>query len=229
MIESAELAWILTIVFAVTGIVCAIRCVQPEVGGQPQYIADRVSSGCHFLMSAGMLAMVWPWGMEISLTAQILVFSAAALWFVAALVMRSRVRSCAAHGVVMGRAHQLHHGLLMVAMVWMLALMPMAMDAMMAHESSGSGTSEHAGHHEMGSGMHAGSGLPWWITGINMIFVLYCVALGVWWLSRALDAMRDKGKTPTSVTVAALRASGVDTACHSVMSMGMGVMLFVMY
>ncbi|MPY54256.1 DUF5134 domain-containing protein [Streptomyces acidicola] len=65
-----------------------------------------------------VIAMVWPWGMEVPALPQIVVFAAGALWFVCSALWRAdggfRVRT------LLG---SLFRAVMMAAMVWMVAVM----------------------------------------------------------------------------------------------------------
>lgn len=56
---SPSFAWILSVGFAVLGTISLIAALRARAA------ADRISYGLHVLMSVGMIAMSWAWGMSI--------------------------------------------------------------------------------------------------------------------------------------------------------------------
>ncbi|MFL4909125.1 DUF5134 domain-containing protein [Streptomyces sp. MMS24-I2-30] len=77
--------------------------------------------------------MAWPWGMNLSTAPQVVLFSAGALWFLAAAPFRSGDR--ARHRAALAACP---HALMMGAMAWMAAAMDSS-GAMAGHSGSGGG------------------------------------------------------------------------------------------
>jgi len=134
VITGPVLPWVFTALFlavaahCVVGLGVALRPVMP--GG----VGDRSGGGvdgrtaiahlCHLLMSLSMVAMAWPWWSHLPATPQVVVFALAAAWF--AVQTRSATT---------GRLRHVIDAAMMLAMVWMVAVMgygPHATDAGMA-------------------------------------------------------------------------------------------------
>lgn len=218
MIESGLLRWVLTIVFTVTTVWFVFRAARRGAG-----VPERVSSTGHVVMGALMVPMAWPWGMWIPALPQIVVLSAAALWFL--LLGLGNLRSGAGneHG---GRASGLHHAVMMGAMLWMVATMPELMAA--TPHDSGSG-----GHHHalgsVGSGVLAASAppaaLPAWITIVTVVLGGYLILSSMTWIASAVDRGRGAVNAAAPAESGSAQVLGLSCACHGAMSVGMGVML----
>lgn len=96
----------------------------------------------HAAMSVVMAVMAWPWWNALPAIPQIIFFSAATLWYLVMLIMQTTGKvtqqSLGGHSTW----HQAVHAIMMLAMVWMVAVMA-AMDHAAQPEHSGG----HAGHH----------------------------------------------------------------------------------
>ena len=154
-----------------------------------------------------MIAMAWPAGMNLARVPQILVFSAAAAWFVGLLVFDVR-----------GRHSRLSlgcHAVMLAAMAWMVLVMPAAMTGMSTSEMPTSG--EHAGM-SMGGGtmtMSPSPHTPPHVVVVAIVLTVVLVVAGVWWLTRAIDSAR---------VADGPRLPAVSLAVDAVMSLGMAVM-----
>ncbi|WP_020498173.1 DUF5134 domain-containing protein [Sciscionella marina] len=213
MIESMLLRILLTILFAGTGLWCLHAAVRRFPRVRPS-VADRVSWIAHVLMSAGMIAMAWPWGMSLPMNPQLALFALVALWFLG-LAVRGH-RPCVGHGNLRRLPH-VHHAVMMGAMVWMIASMPMAM--------GGGGSS--GGHHHMampgmpGMDMPATPSLPVVFVVANLVLGAYFLVTSLGWIASAVDHARvaDTGLN---------RFAAGESTCHAAMSIGMGAMLLAM-
>ncbi|MCX2729082.1 DUF5134 domain-containing protein [Saccharopolyspora sp. NFXS83] len=222
MVESLLLSWVLTVLFAVTAAWCAYSATRPAL--LPR---DRLSSVSHLVMSLLMIAMVWPWGMSVPATPQIVLFAATALWFAALTVLRT---PCA-HGYGSPRLAHSHHAVMSAAMVWMIATMPLLM---LGASDSGGGH-----HHSMGTG--GGSGVlaapaaadttPGAVVAISAVLAAFLVLSSTAWISTAVDTARhalDAADTTGAPADPDATRRALDSACHGAMSIGMGAMLFAM-
>lgn len=224
MISSVQLSWTLSIVF---GVVCGwslFRCLQPNVAARQPTIADRVSYFAHFVMSAAMIAMIWPWGMGLPLWPQTVVFVLATVWFLALAAAGSRIASCARDIEAQGRWHNLQHAVLMTAMVWMLAMMPLVPTS---SPSEGSGHAHHGGA-SASTSSSVDVDIPVAITMISLLLALYCVFLALRWISSGVDAGR-AGLNSQGDAGIWLRAAGLDAAHHGAMGLGMATMLWALF
>ncbi|GAA2485504.1 DUF5134 domain-containing protein [Actinocorallia cavernae] len=222
MIAAGGLRWILTLLFAVPTVYGLWRTVRP--GAEP---AVRVDHGLHAVMGALMIAMAWPWGMDLPSTPQVVLFSLGAVWFLAGIPFRAggRRTSSAARAL-------LPHVVMMGAMAWMVAAM-----ASSGTMSGGSGTG--GGHDMAGMDMSGGTGIASMTldgTGPKATAVLLAVVLaafGLLWLSRALDGAkaRDLTSVPApggSDPVERRPVGALDPACHAAMALAMAVMFVVL-
>ncbi|MEU7088893.1 DUF5134 domain-containing protein [Streptomyces achromogenes] len=220
MIAADGLRWILTLVFAVPVGYGLWRLALPATN-----LAARVDHALHAAMGALMAAMAWPWGMDLPAVPQVVVFTAGALWFVAAAPFRAGARSRA--GAVMAAWP---HALMTGAMAWMVAAMGSS-GAMAGHGGAG-------GHHDMpGMDMSDGSGLasmslagtgPRTVAGL---LALVLAVLGVVWLARAFDHARLRQPVVAAgapVPVADAAFAALEPACHAAMALGMAVMFVLL-
>jgi hypothetical protein len=196
MINETGLRWIVTLAFLATGAFCLYRFVRqgPAV--------HRVCDALHVLMSAGMVAMAWPGAMNFARVPQVLLFAAAAAWFVGMLVLGGEGH--AAHG----RLSLGHHALMMGGMAWMVLMMPLVMTGMVMSASG-----EHAGM-SMG-GMAMSGNAPLHVVIVAVVLAAVLLVAGIGWLAQAIGTGRGDGTLR-------LRTAGL--AVDGVMSLGMALM-----
>ena len=118
MISDPVLQWALTFSFTATAVYALLRLI---VDRQPLL---TVGNALHLAMSATMVAMCWPWWTVLPSVPQLIVFGSGAAWFAALTVLQiSRRVSRPALG---GHSawHQVAHAIMMLAMVWMVIVMP---------------------------------------------------------------------------------------------------------
>ncbi|MFJ8490458.1 DUF5134 domain-containing protein [Streptomyces sp. NPDC094038] len=213
MIAASGLRWIFTLVFALTAAHGILRGTRAGVA-----LPERVDHALHAVMGLSMIAMVWPWGMDVPALPQVVVFAAGAVWFVGSVPFRAD-----------GGFHPrkllgtLFHAVMMAAMAWMVAVM----DSGGTTAGQGGGG---AGHSSMaGMDMSAGSGLSAMSlagTGRKLAagaLALVLLAFALRRLARAFDAARALpagGPEP----VVGVRADALSPACHGAMALGMAVM-----
>ncbi|ASR35798.1 hypothetical protein BAY61_13180 [Prauserella marina] len=211
MIASPVLSWILSFLFAGTAAWCVRVLVLPSIR-----IPDRIDAGWHLLMSAAMIAMIWPWGMSVPAAAQAVVFTIAVGWFLGRMILDAGHPHSGGHAP---RAAGAHHAVMMAGMAWMAASMP----ALMSTSGDDSGGGHH--HHAMGGGTPMAQAqdtvaTPVALTvsylALGLVFVMLCLP----WLAKAFDLGRrlPDRSSPTLGRVV------TDHACHALMSFGMGVM-----
>ncbi|WP_327436516.1 DUF5134 domain-containing protein (plasmid) [Streptomyces sp. NBC_01201] len=216
MINATGLRWILTVLFVLPALYALWLAVTPD-----RSVPSRVGHLLHSVMGAAMAAMAWPWGMDLPITPQVVLFSAGAVWFAATAAFRSpatdplRARLLAS----------VPHVVMMLAMAWMAAVMNGS-----AMSSGGSG----AGHHDMAgmdmSGPDAlgtmsltGAGEQW----TAALLALALTVLGLLWLAQAFD--RGRVVTPSARgTVVPADDAAAEPACHSAMAVGMAVMFVLL-
>lgn len=213
MVEEPLLRWLLTIGFAATGCWFLVR------GARRAGAVERISAFAHVVMSAGMVAMAWPWGMSLPVAAQVVVFGGAALWF-CAMLLGLLPSDCGE-----GRFAHTHHALMMAAMVWMLVTMPD-----MPAGSGGGGHHHHHGSAASNALAHgpAESGPSGLVFAVGLLAGAYFVLASLRWISSALESARGFSAGSEAGSAVGLREHALDSACHAVMSIGAGVMLWTM-
>lgn len=204
---------IFTVLFAATGLYCLIDLVRGlrARGRGGALDPDVVIDVTHVIMSAAMILMVW-----VNIT-EVVLWTLAVLFAILAVALVPAFRSAA------DRARRLDlagHVTLDVAMIWMLAAMPLLMAGMGSGTGEMSGMDQMAGMADMSAGGEAGDGgmmmttaTPLWADLVNVAFVVLSAAAALWWLARAV------------------RTSGHHRGhfvCHTGMAAGMAAMLVVM-
>jgi hypothetical protein len=192
---------ILTIAFSFTAIVCLRVLVQHRTGSRSRH-EGLTDMGLihlnHGLMSIAMIVMVWVYVIDAVTWAQVALFGVLAL---SLIPLFGRTKKLA------GKVDLVGHIVMDVAMIWMLAAMPLLMAGVMGGESD----SAHAGHHGGVTGEMI-SATPVWADLVNMMFIIASAAATLWWLWRFF----------------AVRGHRLHSLCHTVMAAGMGLMLFLM-
>lgn len=172
MSYSPQVSVLLTVAFTVTGLGYAGFALRS--GGSP---VARVGDLLHLLMSAAMLAMPWPWGMQVAPPmVQMLVFGLGAVFFSILLVAGKRV---AGHGHEGGRVVLGYHVVMMAAMVVMALLM----------QGGGSGAMASMPGMDMGSSI-GGLTMSPALTAVSWLLVAVFVAAAVWMFVRLVSAGR---------------------------------------
>ena len=215
MIPDPVLAWVFTVCFGATGVVSLVALVRSRTW------TDRGSYFAHVLMSVSMAVMPWAWSMAIPALLQIVVFTAAALWYVGLAVLRPQT-----HAGPEGPGHhhrtgyRVYHGAMMAAMVWMSVLMTL----MMGGGTSGDHMHDMGGMDRGGAGTAVMTGLwaqPVWAVIVTVAFVAMFVAAAVWFL---VDLVRaPEGPTPTAPL-----SPIAQTLLNLVMAIGMAASFLVM-
>lgn len=219
MIEAVGLRWLLTAAFAVAGLVCLVRCARPDRPTESP--VERLGALLQALMCAAMVAMVWPWGASLPVVPQVVLFTAATVWFLGVLAFSAGRPD---------RAGLVHQVLMMVTMVWMVAVMPLTMRPAAGQPVHGG--SGHAGHGASGHGSGdaaPSAAVPAHVAVVGALVALAMLGWAWWWLARALDNARAAPSTldtnsPRGRT--AMLRRGRCTA-EAAMSMGMAVAAFV--
>lgn len=211
MIHDLTLRWVVTILFGLS----AAECFGSLVTGDRRWVGV-VSNALHVVMAVAMAVMAWPRGAELPTIAPMVFFLLAAVWFAVITALPA------------GAGHRLanvYHGLMMLAMAWMYAVMN-------GKVLPGQSEDPHAtmpGGHMHGIDMpgmdmpgmgESSAGSPVWITAINWICTLGFGAAAVFWLYRYF-AKRRNG-------TAELTQSSFGVLCMSMMAAGMAIMFGVM-
>jgi hypothetical protein len=144
--------WVLSAAFAVAVGYYLSRMVTHRRSGVRRPVLDE---GLHALMGVAMIAMLWSWGAGVPVMAYVLVFTAAALWFVAEALFatRSPVTGPTGPALCAGPAgNAWYHALMMGSMVWMAVLL----SAATAGAAAGGATDGMSAMPGMGMGMGMG-------------------------------------------------------------------------
>lgn len=156
MISNPFLQWLLSAVFVGITVYALVRTVRART------FADRVSYTTHVLMGAAMFTMVWPWGMQLLLVPQIVVFGLSTAWFVWLFSSRR-------HHSAETDSHHSSSGILAYHAGMMAAMVLMAV-GMMQMGTGGSSTAGGAdamasmpGMDMGGPGDGGGMGFPLWV------------------------------------------------------------------
>ncbi|WP_326834944.1 DUF5134 domain-containing protein [Amycolatopsis rhabdoformis] len=213
MFSSPALSWLFTVVFALTGLYSLYRFAG-LVSGTGR-AGDRAAELTHLLMSVAMIGMTWAWtGLPDAPSGvlQLAVFGLLALWFAGRLL-------AGGHGIFGG-----YHLLMALAMVWMVATMPLLMGGMPGM-AAGGGMADMPDMPGMSTSGAApvSSGpvvTPGWVRLTTVVLVVLSAAAAAGWLARGL-----RRRAPSAADHHSHR---YDAACHTLMSLGMGGMLLAM-
>lgn len=196
---------VLTCAFALTGLYCLFHLARSRSTAAPSRVLtdEQVVHVNHAIMSVAMILMTW------------VMFGDALLWMQVALFIvltGSLVPNWIRARTAVERTDVATHIILDVAMVWMLAAMPLLM-AGMDHGSGGDhgnhGSHAEHGHHDMPTAVAA---TPAWADAVNWLFVVACAVTAAWWVLRGT---RSRGHRWHAV-------------CHALMAAAMSVMLVAM-
>lgn len=162
MIGDPVAQWLLTILFFVTAVYAAAWILRANG------IRDRIGYAIHLVMSAAMLIMVWPWGMNFALIPQAVVFSAATVWFLVQFLLPGTPRHDreTADGHHDARRSLLYHAAMMAAMVFMAV----GMSTMRAGD--GAGGSMNMGSMpgmDMSGSAGSGAAFPVWVAVLSLV------------------------------------------------------------
>jgi Domain of unknown function (DUF5134) len=164
----------------------------------------------HLAMSIAMIAMVWTGSSPVGDGVQLVVFGGYGLYYLVRLVT--------------GRARAALHLLAGLAMVWMVATMPL----LMAPGQVSDGVGVHAGHGGAAAGSTAAA--AGWIVVTSVALVVALVIAAAWSASHSLHigAVDRTGKPGVVSALPLLLDKRNDAICNAVMSTGMAAMLMAM-
>ncbi|MGW1163154.1 DUF5134 domain-containing protein [Streptomyces sp. NPDC002519] len=217
MIAATGLRWILTAVFALSALHGGWQVARPGYAS-----ARRVDHGLHTLMGLAMIAMVWPWGMDLPAAPQVVLFGAGAVWFARTAPSLLRSGSWLKSGAV-----PLPHVVMTAAMAWMVAVMASA--AMSAGHGGGGASGDMPGMIMSGGSGTASMSLTG--TGERLTAGLLAVVLavvGLRWLGRAFDRARTARATEPGHDGAGSEEAAFGLACHAAMALGMAAMFVLL-
>lgn len=113
------LAGLYTAVFAATALYFSWRGVRARA-----YAVEFTEHLLHVVMSAVMVAMVWPWWDHLPRVLLLIFFAAATAWFLLMMVLQAAGIAAAGRHGRLGLWYRSLHAVMMAAMVWMIAVMP---------------------------------------------------------------------------------------------------------
>ncbi len=208
MIEDLFLRWVVTALFVLS----AAECVYAITTGRRQW-THTIGHLLHFVMAVAMAVMAWPRGAALPTTGPMAFFLLATIWFVVIALIQS------GHRII-----NAYHASMMLAMVWMYAVMSGDLvPAPSEGAGHGGGHGGPAGHHA--SSMPGMSGMsdpadPPFITGLNWVCTVGFALATVWWLYRYFV---ERKAEPTRQSH---RFLGI--AAQAMMAAGMAIMFGVM-
>ncbi|MGK2379538.1 DUF5134 domain-containing protein [Gordonia tangerina] len=179
----------------------------------------------HIVMAAAMIAMAWPFGMDLPTTGPMVFFLGAGMWFVvAAIVFADTTAERAAHG---------YHAVMMAAMAWMYAVMH---GDLLPGSASNVDTDAHMmSGHDMtgmdmagtthGSDVHSNAANPGYVTMLNWMLAIGFLIAAIGWLYLYFSRRRPVG-APEQRASALLTHSG--ELSQVFMAAGMSIMFFAM-
>lgn len=205
------LSWAVTLV----SMGAALLAVADDAGTSPRW-ADRrhlVDAMWHVVLGVALISMVWAWGAVVPVMALVLVFTAAAAWFVGRVLFREStvtvggeepVASRTPHGSPMVLWYQ---AAIMATMVFMAVAMSAQSTMVTEPEDTATGTAMHGmdmpGMDMPGMSM---SGIGWVQVSSLMVAVFFLAAAAAW----VGEAVRRRGPRATRAGVAnALMAVGL--------------------
>ncbi len=214
MIHDLLLRWIVTALFVLS----AAECVYAIATGRRVW-SHIVGHSLHFVMAVAMAVMAWPRGAELPTTGPLVFFLLATVWFIVVALVQSG-----------NRGINVYHASMMLAMVWMYAVMSGSLLPKPSEGSGGGGAP--VAHHGSSAGsmpgmdMPGGSGAtesigdPPFITMLNWLCTIaFALAVG-WWLYRCFVERKADPTQPSH------RFLG--TAAQAMMAAGMSIMFAVM-
>ncbi|HTK63045.1 MAG TPA: DUF5134 domain-containing protein [Pseudonocardia sp.] len=209
MFSSVPLMSVFSVLFLVTGVYAVVRLAALASGVHAS--VDRAAELSHVVMSVAMIAMAWGWSggpSSPSGVLQVVFFGLVGLYFLIGAVRGHRALPASGYHLVMA-----------LAMVWMVATMPLLMGAA---GSSGAAMEGMPWMTSGGSGATgpADPGAHPWVLPVSLVLVVLLLAAGVFWAARAARAARGP--------VGSLLSPRADAACHAFMSAGMAWMLAAM-
>jgi hypothetical protein len=196
------LRWLLTVALAGATVFHLGRAVRPRLRHE-----HRIAESLHAAMGLAMVAMLWPFGRAVPVSAWLVVFAGSAGWFAA---QASRAGK--------GRIVPIYFASAAAAMVWMSGTMPAAGPSAMP------GTSAMAADMAMPGMAHPAGGRTLWAAAA---IGGYLVAAGLCWL---LGGLRLGALRPAAAPqdTAARCATHWPALCHGVMGLSMGLAVLTM-
>lgn len=192
--------WILTVLFAITGVICLWHLAL-SAEHREHAVEVRGVDALHLAMSVAMIVMIW-WPPGTTGTwVQVALFAV-----IGAAILIGGLR--ATRWPV--RVDSVAHVLLAVAMIWMLAAMPLIMGY-----DPASGAGGHAGHGAVpaaSTGPAASVEISTPVAAITWTLVAVSAVCAIWWVRRLFAAPRGV----------------LHAGCHVLMATGMALMLVEM-
>ncbi|MDI3313126.1 MAG: DUF5134 domain-containing protein [Mycobacterium sp.] len=173
-----------------------------------------VDHGLHFVMAVAMAVMAWPWSAGFPTTGPAVFFLLAAMWFAATAIATART---ATQRGVCG-----YHGLMMLAMAWMYALMNgHLLPVRSGTQHRASLDTPMPGMDIARMNMSAGGASPSWVSAVNWIGTLGFALAAVFWMSRVVRTRRNPKRRPHASECG---PPGHSALAQAVIAAGMSIM-----
>ncbi|WP_454560981.1 DUF5134 domain-containing protein [Mycobacterium haemophilum] len=198
MIDDLLLRWVVTGLFVLSAAECGFTSL-----ARRRPWTSVLSNGLHFAMAIAMAVMAWPRGAQLPTVGPAVFFGLAGVWFVTLATISARRE----------RVVYVYPAVMMVAMVWMYAVMD-------SHLQSPCGGHHHASPHtsmpgvDMATKVVQASGPPAWVSALNWFWFAFFWVAAVFWAYRSFTTPRNG---------AALSRRSLHRASQAVMSTGMAI------
>jgi hypothetical protein len=207
MISDPTTAWLISIAFLATAAWCSFRA-WTSTGTN-----DVVGNLAHVAMSLVMAAMPWAWVDRIPTAPQVVVFGAAAIWYVWLALVSPR-----AHGGPDGAAHGRltlgYHAVMMGAMVAMALIMSSSMGSMtMSAGAPMKGM-------DMGNMSSMSMDYSPFASGVSIVLGVFFLCAAALYVVRLLRIQGDTSTTAPTETL-------VDLVSVVIMALGMGLLFVI--
>lgn len=120
--ESLAVRWVLSVASAATAVYHLYVLVCQD--GRHRSLRPIIDDALHVLLGLAVIALVWPWGAAVPVILDVVVFTAAALWFAA------RALFAPSSSVVGFRDLAWYRGVLMAAVVWLAVVISVRMSTL---------------------------------------------------------------------------------------------------
>lgn len=214
MISNSVIAVLLSVVFVVTGAYSIYGIATSHTA------RDRISYGAHTLMSAAMFCMIWPWGQELFLLPQIVIFTAATVWFIVLAAAPASPEGHLATGHHDGRRRLLYHAGMMAAMV-VMAFAMIGMNSGMRSSASSMDMGSMPGMDMSGSG--GGMVSPLWVSVVSLALAIAFGIAALYFIGSTL-----KSATAEHASERSGRRRTADASWNLLMAVGMAALFIPM-
>lgn len=207
MINDPTTAWLISIAFLATAAWCGFRA------WTARGVNDVVGNLAHVAMSLVMAAMPWSWVDRVPTSPQVVVFGAAAIWYVWLAVARPRAHG-GPDGASHGRLTLVYHAIMMGAMVAMAVMMSTSMGSMTT-----SAATSMAGM-DMGEMSSMSMDYSPWAVAVSVGLGVFFLLAALVYVARLLKTQGDRSVTTETETL-------IDLVSVVIMAFGMGLLFII--